>query len=326
MRFSDGVKKYHNEKKESILNSVLNSAQALPSDAEDREGIIMSTNTTNKNRSGAAMVKTNKSGIIAAAIAILMLGGAVTFYATREKNGGTEIKTSPGGQPGISAVINDDSKTIDSKTDDSKTNESKTDESKTNDSSEKSDPVVPVADDGAYPTTSPAAVIAPDDKGTIENGFEGYNIEVKYLLEDLWKGLDNYAQHSYGIVVDVSAKDGYELPWADEEPKKFSHFGEVWIDDGHTGYFHIMKADTVVTYGYKTQDEEGRDVLRFLIVGEVEDGYEIDKDAKISFGINVVYWGVGEPFSTEGRFTASETFDKARTLDFALTIPYQMEK
>ena len=86
-----------------------------------------------------------------------------------------------------------------------------------------------------------------------------------------------------------------------------------------------MKADTVVTYGYKTQDEEGRDVLRFLIVGEVEDGYEIDKDAKISFGINVVYWGVGEPFSTEGRFTASETFDKARTLDFALTIPYQMK-
>ncbi|SDB61143.1 hypothetical protein SAMN02910317_03268 [Ruminococcaceae bacterium FB2012] len=317
MRFSDGVNKYHNEKKESILNSVLNSAQALPSGEEDREGIIMSTN---KNRSGAAMVKTNKSGIIAAAIAILMLGGAVTFFATREKNGGTEIKTSPGGQPGISAVTDDDSKT-----DESKTDESKTDDSKTNDSSEKPDPVVSATDDGAYPTTSPAAVIAPDDKGTIENGFEGYNIEVKYLLEDLWKGLDDYAQHSYGIVVDVSAKDGYELPWADEEPKKFSHFGEVWIDDGHTGYFHIMKADAVVSYGYKTQDEEGQDVLRFLIVGEVEDGVELDKDAKISFGINVVYWGVGDLSSTEGRFTASETFDKARTLDLALMIPYQKE-
>ena len=99
----------------------------------------------------------------------------------------------------------------------------------------------------------------------------------------------------------------------------------MWIDDGHTGYFHIMKADTVVSYGYKTQDEEGEDVLRFLIVGEVEDGYEIDKDAKISFSINVVDWGVGEPFSTAGKFTASLTFDEARALDLALTIPYQSE-
>lgn len=317
MRFSDGVHRYHNEKKQSILDSVLGSAQASSSGDENREGIIMSTN---KNNTGA-MLKSSKSGIIAAACAILMLGGAVTFFATRDKNG-TEIKTNPGAQPGISAVTNEDSKT-----DESEVNESKADSSKADDSSETSKPDDSVPNDGIwiYPITSPAAVIAPDDKGTIESGFEGYNIEVKYLIEDLWKGLDNYAQHSYGIVVDVSAKDGYELPWADEGKQGFSHFGEVWIDDGHTGYFHIMKADTVVTYGYKTQDEEGRDVLRFLIVGEVEDGYEIDKDAKISFGINTVYWGVGEPSSTEGRFTASETFDKARTLDLALTIPYQME-
>ena len=82
MRFSDGVNKYHEEKKQSILNSVLNSAQTLPFGEEnekDREGIIMSTN---KNNSGA-MIKTSKRGIIAAACAILMLGGAAVFYATR---------------------------------------------------------------------------------------------------------------------------------------------------------------------------------------------------------------------------------------------------
>ena len=294
MRFSDGVNKYHNDKKESILNSVLNSAQPLPSDEKDREGIIMSTN---KSNTGAAMVKSSKSGIIAAACAILMIG-AVTFFATRNNDGSTEIKTSPGAQPIASSVTDENSKP--------------------NDSSETSAPDAPIVDDGAYPTASPAAVIAPDDRGTIESGFEGYNIEVKYLIEDLRE-----AQHSYGIVVDVTAGEGYQLPWADEEPKKFSHFGDMWIDDGHTGYFHIMKANTVVTYGYKTQNEEGKDVLRFLIVGEFEDGYELDKDTKISFGINVVYWGVGDPFKTEGRFTASETFDKARTLDLALTIPCQ---
>lgn len=315
MRFSDGVHRYHNEKKQSILDSVLGSAQASSSGDKNREGIIMSTN---KNNTGA-MLKSNKSGIIAAACAILMLGGAVTFFATRDKNG-TEIKTDPGAQPGISAVTNEDNKT-----DESEVNESKADSSKADDSSDTSKTDAPVVENRNYPLTFPAAVIAPDDKGTIESGFEGYNIEVKYLIEDLWKGLDNYAQHSYGIVVDVSAKDGYELPWADEGKQDFSHFGDVWIDNGHTGYFDIMKADTVVTYGYKTQDEEGQDVLRFLIVGEVEDSFKLDKDAKISFDINTVFWGVDDPFKTEGHFTASVTFDPARTLDLALTIPYQME-
>lgn len=304
MRFSDGVNRYHEEKKNSILNSVLDSAQALPSRKEDREGITMST-----NKNTGAMVKSSKSGIIAAACAVLMIGGAIAFNAARDKDGGTELKTSPGGgQPGFSSVINEDSRT---------------DDSKANDSSKAPEP--DAATTAAYPVTSPAAVIAPDDKGTIEEGFEGYNIEVRYLVEDLWKGLENYAQHSYGIVIDVSAKDGYELPWAGEEAKKFSHFGDMWIDNGHTGYFDIMKADTVVSYGYKTQNEEGEDVLRFLIVGEVDDDFKLDKDAKISFDINVVYWGEGDPFKIEGKFTASETFDPARTLDLALTIPYQKE-
>lgn len=309
MRFSDGVNKYHDEKKKSILNSVLNSAQTLSSGEEDREGIIMSTN----KRNTGAMVRSNKSGIIAAALAILMLGGGAIFFAAGNKGGSTEIKKTPGAQPGVSAVNNESSTTEDSKTDESKANNS-------------SEATVPVIDDGVYPTTSPAAVIAPEDKGTVNEGFEGYNIEVKYLLEDVWKGLDDYAQHTYGIVVDVSAKDGYELPWADEEKTKFSHFGDMWIDNGHTGYFDIMKANTVVSYGYKTQDEEGKDVLRFLIVGEVEDDFELEKDAKISFDINTVFWGEGDPFKTVGHFTASETFDKARTLDLALTIPYKMEK
>ncbi len=309
MRFSDGVNKYHDEKKKSILNSVLNSAQSLPSGAEDREGFVMSTN----KRDTRAAVKTNKGGIIAAALAILMLGGAAAFFAFGSKGSSTEIKTAPGAQPGVSAVINQNSTT----------DESRTEDSKTEDSSETSDP--DAATTAAYPVTWPAAVIAPDDKGTIENGFEGYNIEVKYLLEDLWKGLENYAQHSYGIVIDVSAKDGYELPWADEDSQNLSHFGDIWIDNGHTGYFDIMKANTVVSYGYKTQDEEGKDVLRFLLVGEVEDDFELGKDEKISFNINTVFWGVGDTFKTEGKFTASETFDKARTLDLSLAVPYQSE-
>ena len=157
-------------------------------------------------------------------------------------------------------------------------------------------------------------------------GFEGYNIEVKYLLEDVWKGLDDYAQHTYGIVVDVSAKDGYELPWADEERKGFSHFGEVWIDNGHSynmGYFDTINPNAVESYGYKTQNEEGEDVLRFLLLAEVDEGYKPDKDTKVSFNVNVVFWGVGDPFKTEGRFTASVTFDEARALDLALTIPCQ---
>lgn len=297
MRFSDGVNKYHNDKKESILNSVLNSAQPLPSNEKDREGIIMSTN---KSNTGAAMVKSSKSGIIAAACAILMIG-AVTFFATRNNDGSTDIKTSPGAQPIASSVTDDNSKP--------------------NDSSETSAPDAPIVDDGAYPTASPAAVIAPDDRGTIESGFEGYNIEVKYLIEDLRE-----AQHSYGIVVDVTAGEGYQLPWADEEAKQFSHLDEVWIDNGHTdssGYFESIKANKVDTYGYKTQNEEGEDVLRFLLLAEVDEGYKPDKDTEVSFNVNVVFWGVGDPFKTEGRFTASVTFDEARTLDLALTIPCQ---
>ena len=312
MRFSDGVNKYHDEKKKSILNSVLNSAQTLSSGEEDREGIIMSTN----KRNTGAMVRSNKSGIIAAALAILMLGGGAVFFAAGNKGGRTEIKKTPGAQPGVSAVNNESSTTEDSKTDESKANDS-------------SEATVPVIDDGVYPTTLPAAVIAPDDKGTVNEGFEGYNIEVKYLLEDVWKGLDDYAQHTYGIVVDVSAKDGYELPWADEERKGFSHFGEVWIDNGHSynmGYFDAINPNAVESYGYKTQNEKGEDVLRFMIVADVDDDFEIGKDTRISFGVSVIFWGVGEDIKTEGNFTADVTFDKARTLDLALTIPYKMEK
>ena len=101
MRFSDGVNRYHNEKKESILNSVLDSAQSGPSNSKDREGIIM---TTNENNIGSAKVKTKKSGIIAAACAVLVLGGAVTFFAMNGKDGGTDIKTSPMAQPGVSSA------------------------------------------------------------------------------------------------------------------------------------------------------------------------------------------------------------------------------
>ena len=320
MRFSDGVNKYHDEKKKSILNSVLSSAQALPSNEEDREGIIMSTN----KRNTGAMVRSNKSGVIAAALAILMLGGAVALFSTGNKDGGTQIKTTPGAQPGVSAVINESSKT-----DESKTDVSKADDSKTKDSSSAPKPVVPVADDGRYPTTSPAAVIGPNDKGTVKEGFEGYNIEVKYLMEDPWKGLENYAQHAYGIVIDVSAKDGYELPWADEEPTRFSHFGDVWIDNGFTGnsgYFEQIKANTVLAYGYKTQNEDGVDVLRFMLIAEVDDDFEIAKDTKITFNVSTIYWGVGDVTNTEGKFTATETFDSARTLDLSLTFPYQSGK
>lgn len=307
MRFSDGVTKYHNEKKKEILSSVLSSAQALPSGEGHREGIIMSTNNSNL---GEARVKTSKSSIIAAACAILMLGGAVTFYALKGKDGSTEIKKSPSDQPVVSTVVNDDSQT---------------DESKTDDSSETPESKAPIVDDGKYPTISPETVIAPDDKGTIVEGFEGYDIEVKYLLEDPWKGIDNYAQHSYGVVVDVKAKEGNELPWADEEPKKFSHFGDMWIDNGHTQFFYLLDAKVVYSYGYKTQNEEGEEVLRFVIAADVNEGSKLDKDTKLSFDINVVYWGEGENFKTEGKFTASVTFDEARALDLALTIPYQSE-
>ena len=314
MRFSDGVNKYHDEKKKSILNSVLNSAQSLPSGAEDREGFIMSTN---KRNTGAA-VKTNKGGIIAAALAILMLGGAAAFFAFGSKGSSTEIKTAPGAQPGVSAVINQNSTT----------DESRTEDSKTEDSSEVSDPGAPVTKDGDYLTASPAAVIAPDDKGTVNEGFEGYNIEVKYLLEDPWKGIDNLAQHTYGIVIDVSAKEGYELPWADEEAKVFSHLGEVWIGNGHSynmGYFDVIKPNKVTACGYKTLNEKGEEILRFMLVAYVDDDFEIGKDTRISFNVTEIFWGVGDNIRISGNFSASETFDKARTLDLSLTVPYRSE-
>ena len=302
MRFSDGVNRYHNEKKESILNSVLDSAQSGPSNSKDREGIIM---TTNENNIGSAKVKTKKSGIIAAACAVLVLGGAVTFFAMNGKDGGTDIKTSPMAQPGVSSAADDE-------------------DSKTDDSSKTLEPDAPVSGSTEYLTTYPAVVMEPSDKGTIVEGFEGYNIEVKYLLEDLWKGIDSYAQHSYGIVVDVSAKDGYELPWADEAQKKFSHFGEVWIDNGHTQFMYLLDADTVLSYGYKTQNEDGEEVLRFVIAADVDEGSKLDKDTELTFNVNTVYWGVGDVISTEGSFKATETFDEARTLDTALEIPYEI--
>ncbi len=311
MRFSDGVNKYHDDKKKSILNSVLESAQALPSDDKDREGIIMAANKRNTE----AMVKTNKRGVIAAAVAILMLGGAVAFFSAGNKDSSTKLKTTPA----ASAVIDENSET----------DVSEVENSITEDSSEEPAPEVPIADDGIYPTTTAAAVIAPDDRGTVEEGFEGYSIEVKYLLEDPWKGLENYAQHSYGIVIDVTAKDGNELPWADEERKRFSHFGDMWIDNGHsyhTGYFDIIKPNTVLSYGFKTQNEKGEDVLRFILVAEVDDDFEIGKDTQIKFNVTKICWDVEDDFYTSGTFTASETFDEARTLDLALTFPYQSEK
>ena len=73
-------------------------------------------------------------------------------------------------------------------------------------------------------------------------------------------------------------------------------------------------------------NEEGEEVLRFVIAADVNEGSKLDKDTKLTFDINVVYWGEGEePFKTEGKFTASVTFDEARALDLALTIPYQSE-
>ena len=301
MRFSDGVKRYHNEKKQSILNSVLNSAQALPSSEEDREGIIM---TTNENNIGAAKVKTKKSGIIAAACAVLVLGGGLTFYAM-QGGGKAEIKTSPMAQPGVSSAADDE-------------------DSKTDDSSKTLEPDTQTIGSTEYLTTYPAVVMAPDDEGTIVEGFEGYDIKVKYLLKDLCNGIDGYAQHSYSMVIDVSAKDGYELPWADEETTKYSHFGDVWIDSGHTEFFSLAGADSIVTYGYKTVNEDGEEVLRFVTTAEVPDSYELDKDTEIPFNINVIYWGVGDVINTEGSFKATETFDEARTLDLALEIPYEI--
>ena len=301
MRFSDGVNRYHNEKKESILNSVLDSAQSGPSNSKDREGIIM---TTNENNIGAAKVKTKKSGIIAAACAVLVLGGGLTFYAM-QGGGKAEIKTSPMAQPGVSSAADDE-------------------DSKTDDSSKALEPDAPVSGNSEYLTTYPAVVMEPSDKGTIVEGFEGYDIEVKYLLEDLWKGIDSYAQHSYGMVIDVTAKDGYELPWADEGTTKYSHFGDVWIDSGHTEFFSLTSADAIVTYGYKTVNEDGEEVLRFIVAAEVPDDYKLDKDTEIPFNVNIVYWGVGDVFKTEGSFTATETFDEARTLDTALEIPYEI--
>lgn len=303
MRFSDGVKKYHNEKKQSILNSVLNSAQALPSSEEDREGITM---TTNDNNIGSAKVKTKKSGIIAAACAVLVLGGAVTFFAMNGKDGSTEIKTSPMAQPGVSSE------------------QALGETGKTDDSSKTLEPDAPASGSTEYLTTYPAVVMEPSDKGTIVEGFEGYNIEVKYLLEDLWKGIDSYAQHSYGIVIDVTAEDGYELPWADEAQKKFSHFGEVWIDNGHTQFIYLLDAEVVYSYGYKTVNEDGEEVLRFVIAADVDEGSKLDKDTELTFNVTTVYWGVGDVIKTEGSFTATETFDEARTLDAALEIPYEI--
>ncbi|MBQ6633702.1 MAG: hypothetical protein IJH80_05920 [Ruminococcus sp.] len=261
--------------------------------------------TTNDNNIGSAKVKTKKSGIIAAACAVLVLGGGLTFYAM-QGGGKAEIKTSPMAQPGVS-----------SEQDYGETG-------KTDDSSKTLEPDAPVSGSTEYLTTSPATVIEPADKGTIVEGFEGYDIEVKYLLEDLWKGLDGYAQHSYGVVIDVSAKDGYELPWADEAQKKFSHFGEVWIDNGSLGFFTSLNADSVLSYGYKTQNENGEDVLRFVIAAEVPEDYELESDTEISFDVTTVFWGVGDVIKTEGSFTATETFDEARTLDAALEIPYEI--
>jgi len=303
MRFSDGVNKYHDDKKQSILNSVLDSAQTLPSGEKDREGIIMSTN---KNNTKAAMVKSSKGGIIAAACAVVMLGGAVAFFSAKSTDSNTEIKTNYGGQLGgqsESFAPVEDSRSEDASVDST-------------------------ADNASYSSAKPAAVIAPDDNGKIVEGFEGYDIEVKYLLEDVWKGLDGHAQHSYGVVIDVSAKDGYKLPWADEETSTFFHLGDLFIDNGRTdraSFFTPMNPKNVTSCGYKAVDEDGRDVLRFVLVADVDDNFKLDKNTKITFDVTTVFWGDGDPFKTEGKFTASVTFDEARTLDLALMIPYEIK-
>ena len=86
MRYSDGVAKYSEEKKKSILNAVIDSDNAVSS-AENREEITMTTN-------GQARIKSKKSGLIAAACAALIIGGGSAAYFSM-KAPDKEVRTSP---------------------------------------------------------------------------------------------------------------------------------------------------------------------------------------------------------------------------------------
>lgn len=301
MRYSEGFAKFSDEKKQNILNAVIG-AENASSTAENREDITM---TTNVNETvGQARVKSRAGGFIAAACAALVIGGGAAAYLST--NAPETTPKAASAAPAASSSQADDVS-----------------------QAEPDEPILSDPDEPLLYATTPGVVLAPDDAGTIEDGFEGFDIKVSYLVEDLWKGVANYAQHSYGVVIDVTAKEGYELPWSDEESAPNMHFGELWLNADNSEFFRLMETDAVLNYGFKTVNNDGEDVFRFVIAAEVADDFDLDSSTEVMFGISGIYWGdsraTGGIEKSEGKFIASETFDDTRTLDEELIIPYAME-
>ncbi|MBR1422289.1 MAG: hypothetical protein IJ571_02445 [Ruminococcus sp.] len=301
MRYSKGVAKYSEQKKQNILNAVIG-AENVSSPADNREDITMTTNVI--ETSGRARVKSRAGGFIAAACAALVIGGGAAAYFSMKAP-----ETTPKAASAAPAASSSQADEVSQP--------------------QLEEPVISDPDTPTIYATSPDVVIAPDDAGTVEDGFEGFDIKVSYLVKDLWKGVANYAQHSYGVVIDVSTKEGYELPWSGEESAPNMHFGELWLNTDHSEFFRLMDTDAVLSYGFKTVNNDGEDVFRFVIAAEVADDFDLDSSTEVMFGISGIYWGdsraTGGIEKSEGKFIAAETFDDMRTIDEELIIPYAME-